>query len=303
MTHPDTTRHSQPRPAGREPAWPIRVLLVGVVSFTLLVATVVGYQVAAGGAEPGSAARGAVANAPIGDDRGGGETVPQAPEVTPAPPAASSEPSPEPADPPSETSPEPADPPSEPSPEPTDPPAEEDEEAPARGDLPPVQAPAGTGMLHVPPVAIDIPAIEVSSSLVDLGLNPDRTLQVPQDYSKAGWFTEGAYPGDTSAPPALIVGHVDDANGPAVFYRLKELEVGDTINVQRSDGSTAVFVVYHAQQYAKNELPTEEIYSKRKDSELVLITCTGDFDSAAGSYLDNYVVTARLDPAQSSVGA
>jgi shikimate kinase len=35
----------------------------------------------------------------------------------------------------------------------------------------------------------------------------------------------------------------------------------------------------------------------------VLITCTGDFDAAAGSYLDNYVVTARLDPEASGLQA
>ncbi len=46
----------------------------------------------------------------------------------------------------------------------------------AGGDLPAVQAPAGRGMLHVLPVTVDISAIEVSSSLVDLGLDPDNSF-------------------------------------------------------------------------------------------------------------------------------
>lgn len=173
----------------------------------------------------------------------------------------------------------------------------------ASGDLPAVEAPTGRGMLHVPPVAVDIPAIGVTSTLVDLGLNPDNSLEVPSDYAKAGWYTEGSFPGDAGGPPALIVGHVDDSSGPAVFYELNQLEVGDEIKVERSDGSTAVFVVYDAQQHPKDSLPTEEIYSERDGSELVLITCTGDFDPEAGSYLDNYVVTARLDPELSGLGA
>ncbi len=173
----------------------------------------------------------------------------------------------------------------------------------SRGDLPAAQGPTGRGMLHVPPVRVDIPAIEVSSSLVDLGLNPDNSLQVPSDYAKAGWYTEGAYPGDAGGPPALIVGHVDDKNGPAVFYALDQLRVGDEVRVARSDGSTAVFVVYDARQYPKDSLPTKEIYAEREASELVLITCTGEFDPEAGSYLDNYVVTARLDPELSGLGA
>lgn len=172
-----------------------------------------------------------------------------------------------------------------------------------RGDLPPIQGPADRGMLHVSPVSVTIPAIDVSSSLVDLGLNPDNSLEVPTDYSLAGWYTEGAYPGDAGGPPALIVGHVDNSEGPAVFYDLKELEEGDEILVERADGSTAVFIVYDAQQYPKTGLPTEEIYAEREGSELVLITCTGDFDSAAGSYLDNYVVTARLDRERSGLDA
>lgn len=158
-------------------------------------------------------------------------------------------------------------------------------------------------MLHVPPVKIDIPAIDVSSSLVELGLNPDNSLQVPSDYAKAGWYTGGAYPGDAGGPPALIVGHVDNKEGPAIFYALNQLEVGDEIRVDRTDGTTAVFVVYDARQYPKTALPTDEIYRERDESELVLITCTGDFDPQAGSYLDNYVVTARLDPELSGLSA
>lgn len=165
-----------------------------------------------------------------------------------------------------------------------------------RGALPPVTPPANRGMLHVPPVKVQIPAIDVESTLVELGLATDNSLQVPEDASKAGWYTGGAYPGDVNGPPALIVGHVDDQEGPAIFYALDQLRVGDEVRVQRTDGSTAVFVVYDFEQYPKSALPTDEVYRDRKESEVVLITCTGDFDVDANSYLDNYVVTARLDP-------
>jgi hypothetical protein len=51
----------------------------------------------------------------------------------------------------------------------------------------------GRGLVHrsAPPVRIEIPAIGVSSAVVRLGLNPDRTMQVPGDYGVAGWFTGG----------------------------------------------------------------------------------------------------------------
>lgn len=182
--------------------------------------------------------------------------------------------------------------------------------APASGDDAPgangkasIEGPANRGMLHVKPKSISIPAIDVDSSLVSLGLNADNSLEVPEDYSKAGWFTKGSYPGDLGPAPALIVGHVDNKEGPAVFFKLDRLKIGDEIKVDRADGSTAVFVVYDGQQFPKDTLPTEEIYGDRDGSELVLITCTGDFNPESGHYLDNYVVRAKLDAKASGLEA
>ncbi|WP_324275381.1 class F sortase [Blastococcus brunescens] len=154
---------------------------------------------------------------------------------------------------------------------------------------------AVTALARAEPVQLDIPAIEVSSPLVDLGLNGDGTLEVPVDYAKAGWFTGGNYPGDPQGRPGLIAGHVDDVTGPAVFFRLTELATGDEVLVTRADNTVAVFAVSDAQQYPKDALPTDEIYAPVDGSEIVLITCTGDFDQSARSYEDNYVVRATLD--------
>lgn len=171
--------------------------------------------------------------------------------------------------------------------------------APAAADptsAPQQSAPTAIGALsHSEPVQVEIPAIEVSSSLVDLGLNGDGTLEVPVDFARAGWFTGGNYPGDPSGPPGLIAGHVDDYNGPAVFYRLRDLAVGDEVLVTRADNTVAVFTVTSSDQYSKDAFPAEQVYAPVDDSEVVLITCTGDFDQGARSYLDNLVVRATLD--------
>ena len=156
-----------------------------------------------------------------------------------------------------------------------------------------------TALNRSEPVQIDLPSLGVSSSLVDLGLNGDGTLEVPVDYSKAGWFTGGNHPGDPQGPPALIAGHVDDFNGPAVFYELRNLAVGDEVMVVRADNTVAVFTVTTSQQYAKNAFPAEQVYAPVAASELVLITCTGTFDESARSYQDNLVVRARLDEERS----
>lgn len=161
------------------------------------------------------------------------------------------------------------------------------------------------GAARLFPVSVSIPRIEVTSSLVDLGLNPDRTIEVPSDYDIAGWYEHRAVPGQPG--PGVILGHVDSHEGPAVFFELSKLVPGDTIDVMRSDGSMARFAVSSVEQHAKSveEFPTERVYAWTDEPTLRLITCGGDFDRSARSYQDNIVVFAelvRIIPAQHVVG-
>ena len=166
----------------------------------------------------------------------------------------------------------------------------------SKAPTPTVMPPAAeSGLSHEAPTAVQIPKIGVSSSLVSLGLQADGTLQVPSDFAVAGWYANGAFPGDDDAPPALIVGHVDDYKGPAVFYRLKELTAGDKVIVPRTDGSVATFIVYKTESYLKDQFPSQQVYAETSRPELRLITCTGQFDSGAKSYLSNFVAYAYLE--------
>jgi sortase (surface protein transpeptidase) len=173
---------------------------------------------------------------------------------------------------------------------------------PAGTTAPTVAAPVTTGRTAAasrelvrrapPPVRIEIPAIGVSSALVRLGLNPDGTMQVPDDYGVAGWFTGGPAPGDTG--PAVIAGHVDSKSGPAIFFHLGALRHGDAIDVIRADGTTARFVADSVVRYPKRAFPTQAVFGPVPDPVLRLITCGGRFDRANRSYVDNVIVTAHL---------
>jgi len=143
-----------------------------------------------------------------------------------------------------------------------------------------------------PPVRVEIPGIGVSSPLVRLGRNRDGTMQVPTDFQVAGWFAEGPQPGQLG--PAVIAGHVDSRTGPAVFYRLRELRAGDTVQVERADGTRLRFVVEDARRYPKTSFPTAAVFGPAPWAALRLVTCGGDFDRSARSYRDNLVVFARL---------
>jgi sortase (surface protein transpeptidase) len=122
-----------------------------------------------------------------------------------------------------------------------------------------------------------------------LRIGPDGELEAPRAYGKAGWYADGTAPGDTG--PAVIAGHVDSRSGPAVFYRLRELTAGDTIEVVRG-GTVLRFTVTRAAWYPKNRFPTDQVYGPTPDRQLRLITCGGVFDRSLRSYRDNLVVYA-----------
>jgi sortase (surface protein transpeptidase) len=140
------------------------------------------------------------------------------------------------------------------------------------------------------PVRVVIPAIDVDSELVPLGLNDDESMEVP-NFGLAGWYEPGPRPG---APgPAVIAAHVDSVNGPDVFFRLKELGAGDEITVTHADGTDTTFVVRRSEQQLKEDLPVDRIWSDTEEVALRLITCGGNFDPEARSYKSNVIVYAR----------
>jgi sortase (surface protein transpeptidase) len=143
----------------------------------------------------------------------------------------------------------------------------------------------------IDPARIVIPAIGVDADVIDLGLQDDGTMEVPEDFAQTGWFDRGPKPGRVG--PAVIAGHVDDRTGPAVFFRLSDLEPGDEIEVHSDDGEVVVFAVRETQQHPKDEFPTEDVYSGTPGPELRLITCSGEFDQGERSYRDNTIVFAE----------
>jgi hypothetical protein len=151
-------------------------------------------------------------------------------------------------------------------------------------------------MAESKPVRVTIPKINAESSLVALGLAPDGTLAVPPVSKplQAGWYTGGPTPGEDG--PAVIVGHVDGLKRPGIFYRLRELAVGDVVTVARADGTTAKFVVSDKQQVAKSRFPTDRVYDDTPGPELRLITCGGAFDRPTRNYQDNIIIYAKLAP-------
>jgi sortase (surface protein transpeptidase) len=151
-------------------------------------------------------------------------------------------------------------------------------------------APAETQVAD--PARVRIPAIDVDAAVLPLAVDGQGVLPPPPTNVDTGWWRAGPEPGE--AGPAVIVGHVDGPEGPAVFFRLRQLVHGDEIAVDRVDGSTAVFAVERVERHAKNAFPTEAVYGHTPDARLRLVTCGGEFDRSTRHYVDNVVVFAVL---------
>lgn len=150
------------------------------------------------------------------------------------------------------------------------------------------------------PARLRISAIGVNAGVQPLGLLADGTLQPPSSWQLAGWYDGGVIPGELG--PAVIAGHVDSVSGPAVFYRLHQLRPGNLAVVQRRDGRLLTFVVDSLAVYPKVTFPTAAVYGPAPLPMLRLITCTGDFDWHAHTYLDNLVISAHLRSGRASGG-
>ncbi len=144
------------------------------------------------------------------------------------------------------------------------------------------------------PVAVDIPALGVHSALLRLGDRPDGSLQVPPLHRArvAAWYKYSAAPGQVGT--SVIEGHVDNDQGPAVFFRLGALRPGDLVNVRLADGITAIFRVTGVRQYLKSTFPAKTVYHTTRFAALRLITCGGAFDYTTSQYLSSTVVFAFL---------
>ncbi len=138
---------------------------------------------------------------------------------------------------------------------------------------------------------VRVPGHDVDALVAATGLDAQRRLQVPEP-DLAGWYERWPRPGE--AGPAILVGHVDSHDGPAVFHGLLGVRTGDMVEIERADGVIARFVVDRIEQHPKDAFPTQGVYGPVATPELRLITCGGPFLREQGSYRDNVIVFARL---------
>ena len=143
------------------------------------------------------------------------------------------------------------------------------------------------------PTRLLIPNLKLNTTFVEpLGLLANGEAAVPDSYGEVGWYKYSPTPG--SLGPSVIFGHVDSYTGPAVFFSLGQLKVGDDIYIEREDRTTVHFKVESMERPAQSEFPTARVYGDIDYAGLRLITCTGIYVRGTQRYTHNLIVYARL---------
>jgi LPXTG-site transpeptidase (sortase) family protein len=143
------------------------------------------------------------------------------------------------------------------------------------------------------PARLTISSIGVDAAVEQVGKKADGSMGTPQKFGDVAWYALGSKPGE--AGNAVIDGHVNNALTTAgVFDHLSQVQVGDVVTVTDASGKTLEFVVQKIQEYPADSAPDASIFATAGPSQLVLITCEGDWVPSAKSFNQRLVVFATL---------
>lgn len=135
-----------------------------------------------------------------------------------------------------------------------------------------------TASTKVLPVRLSIPAIGVDAPIEAVGVTTAGDLAIPaqNQWQDVGWYSSGPLPGELGS--SVIDGHLDRPGGyPAVFWRLRDLSVGNEVIVIDTQGKTLHFRVTAIEYYPPKYAPIEQIFANQSGRYLNLITCSGDW--------------------------
>ncbi len=149
-----------------------------------------------------------------------------------------------------------------------------------------------------PTARLLIPAIGVNAPIESVGVQANGAMDTPRQspWSDVGLYTGGPRQGDRGS--AVIAGHLDRPGGnPAVFWRLRELHVGDEVQFVNAQGQILLFHVTHIEAYPVQDAPVQAIFGNTTGRFLNLTTCAGDWIPTQHQRAMRLVVYTSFGPA------
>jgi sortase (surface protein transpeptidase) len=141
---------------------------------------------------------------------------------------------------------------------------------------------------------IKIPSLNVDARVLQVGTVSGDAVGTPDNIYDTAWYNGSAKPGQPGS--TLIDGHVSSWTTKGIFYNLKLLIPGDTIQVVRGDGSVLTYQVVKSQVYPANNVDMRAAMTPVISgvSGLNLITCTGQVIKGTSSFSERVIVFSRL---------
>ncbi len=140
---------------------------------------------------------------------------------------------------------------------------------------------------------IEIPGINVSGCIQKVGIDQNNAIAVPTNIHLAGWYVGSPVPGQEGN--SIIDGHVLGRYDDAIFADLEDIETGDMVRIQFGDKSWKEFEVVDSHDYLEAKA-SSKLFEQLEDvdSQLTLITCSGNYDSQAQTYNKRLIVRTKL---------
>jgi hypothetical protein len=156
------------------------------------------------------------------------------------------------------------------------------------------------------PARLHIPTLGVDAPFERIGLDPkgrrdasgQLPLGTPTDRTRAGWYAAGPRPGSGTGT-VLIDGHTY-RDGSAIFKEdfASRIATGQLIQLRQDNGSTCSYritkvwrTISSAHAYPQL-VASQHLYDFAGPERLLLATCGGSWNAAAGNYDDISVVLA-----------
>jgi sortase (surface protein transpeptidase) len=140
---------------------------------------------------------------------------------------------------------------------------------------------------------LKIPKLGVNARVMQTGVTSSGALGTPNNVYDTAWYTGSAKPGQPGA--TLIDGHVSSWTTHGVFYGLKNLVAGDTIQIVRGDGVVLNYQVVRTQAYDANNVDMKAAMTPVTNGKpgLNLITCTGQIQKGTSQFNKRLIVFAQ----------
>ena len=135
-----------------------------------------------------------------------------------------------------------------------------------------------------------------NARIIPMKINSKGALGTPNNIFDVGWYEASEAPGEGGT--MVIDGHNGGPNVHGVFKNLPDLVEGDVIKVERGDGEKFYYSVVENKTVPLSESDAymqQAMRSPEAGKESVtLITCTGEWSQARGTYLSRQFTRAIL---------